>query len=192
MKEDLVICYSYTGNTFHVAEEIIRQTGGTLCEIYPKQPYPTNFTQLLEQARKEIELGKQINLFPMKEKPEDYEVIYIGTPNWCGTIAPAVTSWIAQNNLDGKIIAPFYTHCGGGHGNIEEDVRALCPKSVVVKGIGIVNDGGPGLSKQMESWLKEIKVEQLERRKNYDEEKNENIMHVVGDWNDRDAGRMSR
>lgn len=157
MKDSLVVCYSYTGNTYSVAQEISRQTGGPLCELYPKQPYPMIFTKLLEQARKEIESEFCLRLFPLEKNIEEYDMIYVGTPNWCGTIAPPVSSWLKQNNLAGKVVVPFYTHCGGGHGNIEADVSALCPQSVVAKGISVVNDGGGGLSEKIATWLNEIK-----------------------------------
>lgn len=53
----LIVCYSYSGNTYRVASEIKRQTEGTLCEIYPKQPYSMGYETILEQVRKEIETG---------------------------------------------------------------------------------------------------------------------------------------
>lgn len=159
MKNALIICYSYSGNTYKAAEEIRKQTGGTFCELYPLQPYPLNFNRLLKQVRKEISSGSYPRLFPVKECPEDYSTIFLGTPNWCGTLAPVVSSWLLQKNLTGKIIAPFYTHCGGGIGNIEADIQSLCPNSEIRKGISIINDGGSRLPEQITLWLKGIKSE---------------------------------
>ena len=34
-----------------------------------------------------------------------------GKPNWCGTIAPPLASWLHKNDLSGKILLPFYSHC---------------------------------------------------------------------------------
>ena len=48
----LIVSYSYSGHTHRVAEALQHLTGGDWCEIYPWQPYPAAFPELLEQVRK--------------------------------------------------------------------------------------------------------------------------------------------
>ena len=50
----LIVSYSYSGNTQRIAREIQTVTGGDWSEIYPWQPYPMAFPELLEQVRREI------------------------------------------------------------------------------------------------------------------------------------------
>lgn len=152
-KDILIVCYSYSGNTYEVAKEIQRQTGGTLSEIYPKQPYTRVFTTLLEKARKEIEDNYLPSLFPGVESADKYKVIFVGSPNWCGTITPPLASWLDKNDLEGKILIPFHSHCGGGQGNIDTVVKERCPQSIVKDGICIINDGGTNLAKIIAMWI---------------------------------------
>ena len=42
-----------------------------------------------------------------------YDVIFVGSPNWCGTIAPPLYAWLRLQNLSGKTVMPFCSHCGG-------------------------------------------------------------------------------
>lgn len=44
----LIVSYSYSGNTQRIAREIQTVTGGDWSEIYPWQPYPMAFPELLE------------------------------------------------------------------------------------------------------------------------------------------------
>lgn len=48
----LIVSYSYSGNTHRIAQEIQSATGGDWCEIYPWQPYPMAFPELLRQVKK--------------------------------------------------------------------------------------------------------------------------------------------
>ena len=34
----LIVCYSYSGNTYRVAQAIQQLTGAELCQIFPSQP----------------------------------------------------------------------------------------------------------------------------------------------------------
>lgn len=156
LEKSLIVCYSYSGNTWEVAKEIHRQTGAPLCEIYPKQPYPMLFESLLSQVREETDSGFLPHLFPITERVEDYDTIFVGTPNWCGTVAPPITAFLKQNNLEGRLLFPFYSHCGGGRGNVEQDIRRMCPEAIVGEGISIVNDGGSALTEKIASWIKKI------------------------------------
>lgn len=155
----LIVCYSYSGNTYRIAEEIRRQTGGTLCEIYPKQPYSLGYQTILEQVRKEIETGFHPHLFPLPIDVNSYDVIFTGTPNWCGTVAPPLASWLAEHDLQGKTVIPFWSHCGGGTGNIERNIRKLCPRSKVMGEFRAINGGGTDLPGKIAAWLKELNIQ---------------------------------
>lgn len=52
MKKPLIVSYSYAGHTHRIAQALCALTGGDWCEIYPWQPYPMAFPELLEQVKK--------------------------------------------------------------------------------------------------------------------------------------------
>ena len=122
----LIVSYSYSGNTHRIARGIQELTGGDRYEIYPWQPYPMAFPELLNQVKKEVEHGYHPSLLPGAPSPVSYQVIFAGSPNWCGTIAPPLASWLYKNDLSGKILLPFYSHCGGVEADFRKDISVSC------------------------------------------------------------------
>lgn len=112
----LIVCYSYSGKTRRIAEMIQEQTGGRLVRIYPRQPYPSDFERLLVQVKREIRTETRPLLLPVDEKVDEYDVIFAGTPNWCGTIAPPLAAWLSENDLAGKTVLPFSATAAGRTG----------------------------------------------------------------------------
>lgn len=149
----LIACYSYSGNTRRIAEEIRNQTGGTLCPIYPSQPYPASFERLLRKVREEISSGTRPPLLPVSESAEKYDIIFAGSPNWCGTIAPPLASWLYRNDLRGKVLIPFFSHCGGDRGNTEKDLKELCPEARLGESLYVLDDGNERLQDVIRTWL---------------------------------------
>lgn len=149
----LIISYSYSGHTHRVAEAIQHLTGGDWCEIYPWQPYPMAFPELLEQVRKEIHGRYYPRLLPSTHTPRPYPVIFVGTPNWCGTLAPPLASWLYHHDLSGKIILPFYAHCGGVPCDLRRDIQALCPRAEVEEALGVLDREADEAEEPIQQWL---------------------------------------
>ena len=155
MKENiLIVCYSYSGKTRRIAEMIQELTGSRLCRLYPRQPYPADFESLLSQVRDEISTEKKIPLLPVGENADECDVIFAGSPNWCGTIAPPRTAWLRENDLSGKIILPFFSHCGGADSGMEQAVRDLCPGAKVGSSLYVLENGSGNLLDQIKEWIK--------------------------------------
>lgn len=154
----LIVSYSYSGNTHQIAQGIQGVTGGDWCEIHPWQPYPMAFPELLEQVKREVQSGYHPRLLPGSYSPRPYQVVFVGTPNWCGTIAPPLASWLYKNNLGGKIILPFYSHCGGASGDLRGDIARLCPKADVREALSVIGDGGEHLMKTLQQWFVKIGI----------------------------------
>ena len=120
----LVVYYSWSGNTRAVALEINKKVNGKIFEIDTKIPYPKDYKATVDQAKKEINDGVKPELKDeLKEDLSKYDTIFIGTPNWWGTMAPAVTSFLSKYDLSGKTIIPFVTHGSGGEQNCITDMK---------------------------------------------------------------------
>lgn len=150
----LIVSYSYSGHTHRIAKEIQAATGGDWCEIYPWQPYPMVFTELLEKATKEIRSGYYPRLLPGFRSARPYTHIFVGAPNWCGTMAPPLASWMMKNDLDGKVVFPFYSHCGGVPCDIQRDIRSLCPGADVREALGVTEDDSHPLAEVLSNWFR--------------------------------------
>ena len=122
-KKVLVVYYSYSGNTEAVAKQIAQAAGGTLFEITTSHQYPEAYNAMTSQAKKEIQAGFKPELTSKPENWEDYDMVFVGSPNWWGTYAPAVAAFLAAYDFKGKTVVPFFTHGGGGMQNCERDMK---------------------------------------------------------------------
>lgn len=150
----LIAYYSHSGNTKAVTEAIQKQVGGTLFEIKIDDTYPNDYHQMTEQAQKEIESGFRPPLRATVPDIAAYDTVFWGSPNWWGTIAPAVSSFIEAHALSGKKIIPVITNGGGGVQNTISDMTK--------QGIGchVVQEGWVSYgnsTKGLEEWLKPFK-----------------------------------
>ena len=151
----LIACYSWGGNTRTAAEMIRQATGGTLFEIKPAKPYPTEYRRCTEVAKQEINAGFRPELATEIDL-EKYDVIFVGSPNWWGTMAPPVATFLTTHDLKGKTVIPFFTHGGGGMQRCEADVRKLCGKSNVLKAATFSGGSIRSAGEAMQKWLDEV------------------------------------
>ena len=156
MKENiLIVYYSYSGKTRRIAEEIQKQTGGRLSQIYPRQPYPADFDCLLKQVREENRSEKLPALLPITENAGGYDIVFAGSPNWCGTIAPPLAAWLGRNDMTGKMILPFFSHCGGEDKGMEQAVRDRCPGTDIKNSLYVLENSGERLPHIVQVWLEQ-------------------------------------
>lgn len=151
----LIACYSWGGNTRTAAEMIRQATGGTLFEIKPAKPYPTEYRRCTEVAKQEINAGFRPELAAEIDLKK-YDVIFVGSPNWWGTMAPPVATFLTTHDLKGKTVIPFFTHGGGGMQRCEADVRKLCGKSNVLKAATFSGGSIRSAGEAMKKWLDEV------------------------------------
>lgn len=162
-KKALVAYYSWSGNTRYSAEQIQKLAGGEIREIKPVLPYPTDYQACVAQARKEIDAGLKTELKDKPEQLDDYDVIFIGSPNWWGTMAPPVAAFLSAYDLTGKTLVPFFTHGGGGMQNCERDVGKLCEKANVLKAAAFSGGRIRKLDAEIAAWVSTINVEGHQR-----------------------------
>ena len=153
LERSLIVSYSYSGHTHQIGAAIQQITEGDWQEIYPWQPYPMAFPELLAQVRKEIQKHFHPRLLPVSHTPWTYPVIFVGTPNWCGTLVPPLASWLYHHDLSGKILLPFYSHCGGVPCDLRRDIQALCPRADVGEPLGILDEETGEAAEQIHQWL---------------------------------------
>ena len=112
-----VIYFSWSGNTRFAAETIAKKAGAALFEIKAETPYNSNFNKCCDEAKPEC-YGKKLRPIKAIEGLDlaKYDVVFVGSPNWWGTLAPPVRTWLTQNAaaLKGKTVCLFQTHGGGG------------------------------------------------------------------------------
>jgi flavodoxin len=154
----LVAYYSWGGNTKVIAQQIQSFVPCDVFVIEPAKPYPTTYEECVKVAKQEINDKYKPELKANIENLAQYDIVFIGTPNWWSSIAPPVVSFLSQNDLSGKIVIPFCTHGGGGRANLFKDVAELCPNSTVKEGFATSGDSAATASENIRKWLQEIGV----------------------------------
>lgn len=110
--KSLVIYYSLEGNTRFVAETIAKEIGGDLLELKPKEDIPSKGFMRYLKGGKQVFMKKTPELFPLDKDPEEYDVIYMGSPVWASSFTPSFNTFFSNVKLKNKKIALFCCYKG--------------------------------------------------------------------------------
>ena len=127
----LVIFYSFEGNTKVIAENIALAVGADILELKPeKEQKPNGFLKYL-WGGKQVLMRACPGLQPLDKDPRKYDLLFIGTPVWAGTYAPALRTFFSGQRFTTKKIALFCCH-GGGKGTIFDKLKNALPDNQIV------------------------------------------------------------
>ena len=135
----LILCYSQTGATRSVAENLQELTGADIEFIELEDPYDGTFEETIARCQQEKAEGKLPVLKPLKSDLTQYDVIYLGFPVWFGTYATPIASLVKDNDFEGSHIVTFCTFGSGGLQSSTADLKAALPKAEVTEGYGVRN-----------------------------------------------------
>ena len=121
------------GNTQKVANEIARQTGGTLFRIRAVDKYPAEYDACTQRAKNEQTTNARPALTARVENMDEYDVIYLGYPIWWGDMPMPVYTFLESYDFSGKTVHPFSTHEGSGLGRTETSLKEILPKTAILK-----------------------------------------------------------
>jgi flavodoxin len=155
-KNILVVYFSHSGNTREIAKQIQQSVGGDIFEIVPVDPYPADYQDCVDQARRELESEYQPKLKNKIKNLAAYQVIFIGYPNWWSTLPRPVVTFLTDHDLSGKTIAPFCTHEGSGLGRSVADMTKLCPKTTLLEGLAVRGTYVKNAQAEVAEWLMKI------------------------------------
>ena len=157
-KKVLIIYYSRSGNTREIANQIHERVGGDIIELQTVEPYPDEYEEVTKQAKQELNSGFKPALKTKVEKIGSYDVIFVGSPNWWGTIAAPVKTFLSEYDLSGKTIVPFITHGGSGLGRSVTDIATLCPNSTILDGLAVWGKNAKTAQNDVSAWVRRLGV----------------------------------
>ena len=151
MSKDLVIYFSRAGenyfggelkniekgNTEVIAEYIEDLTSADLFKVEPANEYPANYMECTDMAQKEKDSDARPEIKQALTDISEYDTIFIGFPNWWGTLPMPMWTQLEQLDFAGKTVKPFVTHEGSGFGSAENDLKKLCKGAEIKKGLSI-------------------------------------------------------
>ena len=157
-KKILVTYFSRSGNTREMAQQIQKIMGGDIFEIQTVTPYPFEYNAVTKQAKQELESGFKPPIKAKVANIKDYDIVFVGSPNWWGTIAPPVMTFLSEHDLSGKTIVPFITHQGSGLGRSGADIAKLAPQATVRDGLAIWGKDVKSSQDEVAQWLRDLKL----------------------------------
>jgi hypothetical protein len=110
----------------------------------------------VEQARKELDREYRPELKTKVENMDAYTVVFVGYPNWWGTIPRPVATFLSEYDLSGKTIVPFCTHEGSALGRSVADIKKLCPQSTTLEGLPVRGSDVHNARNKVSGWLREL------------------------------------
>lgn len=100
MKKLLIVYYSWSnGNTERIAKMLQKEAGGDLLKIDTKTPYAGSYDEVVEQGQEEVKRGYEPEIKSVDKNIADYDVIAVGTPTWWYTMAPAVRTFLHEQDF---------------------------------------------------------------------------------------------
>lgn len=142
-----------TGNTEVAARQLAALTGADLFHLEQAEPYAADYNTCIEQARADLHRNARPALSACPGSLDGYDTIYLGYPNYWGTMPMAVFTFLERFDLSGKTIRPFCTHEGSGLGHSEQDLRKLCPNADIRPGLAIRGGSVNSCKTAFAKWL---------------------------------------
>lgn len=141
------------GNTEAAAGMIQKFTEADVFRIEPVKPYAKGYNECIAQAQEDQRRDARPELRHWLEGIEEYDTIYLGFPNYWGTMPMAVFTFLEHYDFTGKTIRPFCTHEGSGMGNSVRDIKRLCPGAEVGSGLAIHGGSVQRAEKNIQKWV---------------------------------------
>lgn len=121
------------GTTEYLVRAVAAQTGADMIEINTVDKYPDNYDDTVAQARQEQRSDYRPPLVSIPDLSE-YDVLFVGFPNWWGTYPMAFATLFESQSFEGKSIIPFCTHGGSRLGRAPADLRRALPGAKIYDG----------------------------------------------------------
>ncbi len=156
-KKELVAYFSWSGNTENVANSIAAQTGADIFKIVPAEPYVDDYDELLDIATKEKQDGARPEIVDTIENFEQYDVVYVGYPNWWSDMPMILYTFFDSYDFSGKTIAPFCTSGGSGLSGTVNSIKELEPEAEVLDGLHIGGSASSDPDSAVKEWLEGLR-----------------------------------
>lgn len=171
----LVVFFSHTGenynvgviekgNTHIIADMIADAIGADRFEIVPEKAYPESYNECIKVAKSEKQNGARPAI-KGDIGVEEYDVIFLGYPNWWGEMPMCVYTFIEKHDWNGKTVIPFITHEGSGMGGTDRSMANACKGADVAVGKGLAMQGTvaqqqrESAQRTVDGWLKKLGFE---------------------------------
>lgn len=148
------------GNAAKIADWIQQEVGGDLFSIVVEDPYSSDYDECLDRAADEKADNARPALVNHVSNMEEYDIVFIGFPNWWYTLPMPVLSFVDEYDFSGKTIIPFCTHGTGGLSSTIRDLTAALPDDVtILDAIGIYRPDVDSSRPAVREWIEGLDLD---------------------------------
>lgn len=145
------------GDAGLIARWIQEETGGDLFSIITENKYSSDYDECLDKARKERDNNERPKLVGRVNNMNDYDIIFLGFPNWWYTCPMAVFTFLESYNFSGKTVIPFCAHGTGGLSRTIRDIKRILPNDCkVLDAIGVYRPEVRNSKDRIVEWVKSL------------------------------------
>lgn len=145
------------GNAEKLAVWIQEEVGGDLFSIQVEEPYSSDYDACLDRAADEKADNARPTLSTHVENMEQYDVIFLGFPNWWYTLPMPIHSFLEEYDFEGKTVIPFCTHGTGGLASTIVDLESALPQSTqLLEPIGVYRPDVDSAQPQIQEWIRSV------------------------------------
>ena len=141
------------GNTEKAAKMLAQLTGADLLKLEQKVPYSADYQTCIAEAKRDLQSNARPELVGLPETLDGYDEIYLGYPNYWGTMPMAVYTFLERYDFTGKVIHPFCTHEGSGLSNTVRDIEKAAKGAVVKPGLAIHGSDVDNAMNKLKGWV---------------------------------------
>ena len=135
--ENYSVGFIEKGNTHIIADMIAEKMNADTFEIVRVTPYPETYSDCTDEAQEEKTANARPELTAAVENFDDYDIIFLGYPNWWGDMPMPVYTFIESYDFSGKTVIPFCTHAGSGLSGTVQTLRDKLENAEVLDGFEI-------------------------------------------------------
>ena len=148
------------GNAAKLASWIQQEVGGDLHSIVVEEPYSSDYDECLDRAADEKAENARPALASHVDNMEDYDIVFLGFPNWWYTLPMPVLTFVEEYDWSGKTVVPFVTHGTGGLSGTIRDLTAALPEDVtILEPIGVYRPEVDASQSAIQEWIAGLDLE---------------------------------
>lgn len=142
------------GNVAQLAVWIEEETDGDLFSIQVTEGYPADWDGCLARANEEKANNIHPELAQTLDNIDDYDIVFLGYPNWWYSCPMAIHSFLDTHDLSGKQVYLFCSHGTGGLANSVNDIAADMPEAILSEDVFHVYEDDTASAKvDLITWL---------------------------------------
>ena len=162
MSKNLVVYYSFTGNSKSIAEYVKDKLDADLLELEPAVPFSSDYDEVVAEWQNN-DIKRDVEIKPINVDINSYDNIALITCVWWYGISPVMKKFLKENNLSNKNVIVASSNAGW-IGHSFKDYKELLPNTEIKGEIDLTFGSGENERHNMRtsyneinSWIEKIK-----------------------------------